>query len=141
MRWVGAVGQRDHVVASAGYAIFDNLVDGDPRGWRDMVLTNVLAPANLIRASLQALKQMRVRIVLIGSAAGVIYTPGNIYGATKSAVTGYGAGVTLVNLGATATNFFDADGGLPDREMVTADDLASSFGWAIHLPAALKLVS
>lgn len=143
-------GRLDAVVASAGYATFDNLADGDPKGWRDMVLTNVLGPALLIRASLPALKQTRGRIVLIGSVAGVIYTPGNIYGATKWAVTGLaentrrlvtadGVGVTLVNPGATATNFFDADGGLPDREMMTADELASSIVWAINQPSGVDI--
>jgi NADP-dependent 3-hydroxy acid dehydrogenase YdfG len=89
-----------------------------------MVLTSVLGPAVLIRAALPALKQARGRIVLAGSVAGVIYTPGNIYGATKWAVTGLGentrrmvtgdgAGVTLINLGAVETNFFDAGGGSP----------------------------
>jgi short-subunit dehydrogenase len=73
----------------------------------------------LLRADLPALKQARGRIVLVGSVAGVIYTPGNIYGATKWAVTGLaentrrmvtgdGVGVTLINPGAVETNFFDA---------------------------------
>ena len=64
----------------------------------------------------------RGRIVLVGSTAGIVYSPGNVYGATKWAVTGLaentrrmvtgeGVGVTLINPGATETNFFDADGG------------------------------
>jgi NADP-dependent 3-hydroxy acid dehydrogenase YdfG len=102
-------GRLSAVVASAGYATFDDIATGDPAGWRDMVLTNVLGPALLIRASLTALKQTRGRIVLVGSVAGVVYSPGNIYGATKWAVTGLaentrrlvtddGVGVTLSTL-------------------------------------------
>jgi NAD(P)-dependent dehydrogenase (short-subunit alcohol dehydrogenase family) len=42
-------GRLDTVVANAGFATHDTLADGDPAGWRDMVLTNVLGPALLIR--------------------------------------------------------------------------------------------
>jgi NADP-dependent 3-hydroxy acid dehydrogenase YdfG len=143
-------GRLDTVVANAGFATFDNLDDGDPVGWRDMVLTNVLGPALLIRAALPALKETRGRIVLVGSVAGFVHTPGNIYGATKFAVTGLaentrlmvtgdGVGVTLINPGATETNFFDADGGPPDRAMLTADQLASSIVWAITQPDGVDI--
>ncbi len=43
-----------------------------------MALTNVLGPALLIRASIDALKETRGRIVLVGSVAGFVPTPGNI---------------------------------------------------------------
>jgi len=143
-------GRLDTVVANAGYATFDNLADGDPAGWRDMVLTNVLGPALLIRAALPDLKRSRGRIVLIGSVAGVVYSPGNIYGATKWAVTGLaentrrmvtgeGVGVTLINPGAVETNFFDADGGPPDRAMLSADQLAASIVWAIDQPSGVDV--
>ena len=143
-------GRLDAVVANAGYTTFDTVVDGDPAGWRDMVLTNVLGPALLIRAAVDHLKVTRGRIVLVGSTAGIVYSPGNIYGATKWAVTGLaentrrmvtrdGVGVTLVNPGATLTNFFDADGGPPDRAMLTADQLASCIVWAIDQPAGVDV--
>jgi NADP-dependent 3-hydroxy acid dehydrogenase YdfG len=143
-------GRLDNAVAGAGFATFDDVADGDPAGWRDMVLTNVLGLALLIRAALPALKETRGRIVLVGSVAGVVYSPGNIYGATKWAVTGLaentrrlvtgdGVGVTLINPGATATNFFDADGGLPDRPMLTADQLAGSIVWAINQPSGVDV--
>jgi NADP-dependent 3-hydroxy acid dehydrogenase YdfG len=143
-------GRLDTVVANAGYATFDTLADGDAAGWRDMVLTNVLGPALLIRAALPHLKQSRGRIILIGSVAGIVYSPGNIYGATKWAVTGLaentrrmltgdGVGVTLINPGAVETNFFDADGGPPDRAMLTADQLAASIVWAINQPEGVDV--
>jgi NADP-dependent 3-hydroxy acid dehydrogenase YdfG len=147
---VGHFGRLDTVVANAGYATFDTVTDGDPTGWRDMVLTNVLGPALLIRAALPALKETLGRIVLVGSVAGVVHTPGNLYGATKWAVTGLaentrrmvsadGVGVTLINPGATETNFFDADGGLPDRAMLTADQVADAIVWAIGQPAGVDV--
>jgi NADP-dependent 3-hydroxy acid dehydrogenase YdfG len=138
-------GRLDTAVANAGYATFDDIVTGDPAGWRDMVLTNVLGPALLIRAALEPLKETKGRIVLIGSVAGVVYSPGNIYGATKWAVTGMaentrravtddGVGVTLVNLGATMTNFFDAGGGPPDRAIMPVEHIAEAIVFAIDRP-------
>jgi NADP-dependent 3-hydroxy acid dehydrogenase YdfG len=143
-------GRLDTVVANAGYTTFDNVADGDPAGWRHMVLTNVLGPALLIRASLPHLKHSHGRIVLVGSTAGIVYSPGNVYGATKWAVTGLaentrrmvtgdGVGVTLINPGATLTNFFEADGGPPDRAMLTADQLASCIVWAINQPSGVDV--
>jgi NADP-dependent 3-hydroxy acid dehydrogenase YdfG len=88
--------------------------------------------------------------MLVGSVAGIVYSPGNIYGATKWAVTGLAEkarrmvtgdaiGVTLINPGAIETNFFDADGGPPDRAMLTTDQLASSIVWAIHQPRGVDV--
>jgi NADP-dependent 3-hydroxy acid dehydrogenase YdfG len=148
---VTTFGRLDVVVANAGYATFDDLAEGDPAGWRDMVLTNVLGPALLINAALPALRESKGRIVLIGSVAGHIYTPGNIYGATKWAVTGIaentrrmvaadGIGVTLVSPGATRTNFFDgAPGGLPDRDFLSAEQLGDTIVWAINQPPGVDV--
>ncbi|MFD4948947.1 SDR family oxidoreductase [Streptomyces sp. NPDC058409] len=148
---VTTFGRLDVVVANAGYATFDDLTDGDPTGWHDMVLTNVLGPALLINAALPALRVSKGRIVLVGSVAGHIYTPGNIYGATKWAVTGIaentrrmvtadGIGVTLVSPGATRTNFFDnAPGGLPDRDFLSADQLGKTIVWAIEQPSGVDI--
>ena len=140
-----AFGRLDTVIANAGYATHDALDEGDPAGWRDMVLTNVLGPTLLIRSSLGALKQSRGRIVLIGSVAGLVYTPGNIYGATKWAVTGLaentrrmvaadGIGVTLIAPGRVETNFWEAAGGAPDDVNLTADQIAEAITWAIDQP-------
>jgi NADP-dependent 3-hydroxy acid dehydrogenase YdfG len=145
-------GRLDAAVANAGHATHDDLADGDPEGWRDMVLTNVLGPALLIRAALPALRETRGRIVLVGSVAGHVHTPGNIYGATKWAVTGLaentrrmvtgdGIGVTLVSPGGVATNFFDPVGGPPDDRpgYLTADQLAASIVWAITQPSGMDV--
>jgi NADP-dependent 3-hydroxy acid dehydrogenase YdfG len=67
-------GRLDTVVANAGFATHDTLADGDPDRWREMVLTNVLGPALLMKAALRALQQTRGRIVLIGSVAGFVHT-------------------------------------------------------------------
>jgi NADP-dependent 3-hydroxy acid dehydrogenase YdfG len=148
---VGRFGRLDNAVANAGFATHDDLADGDPDGWRDMVLTNVLGPALLIRAALPALKATRGRIVLVGSVAGHVHTAGNIYGATKWAVTGLaentrllvtgdGVGVTLVSPGPVETHFSDPVGGLPpERTRITADQLAAQIVWAIGQPPGVDL--
>ncbi|MFI1444512.1 SDR family oxidoreductase [Streptomyces fructofermentans] len=143
-------GRLDTVVANAGFATHDSVVDGDPSGWRDMVLTNVLGPALLVRASIDRLKETRGRIVLIGSVAGHVHTPGNIYGATKWAVTGlaentrravteYGVGVTLLSPGRTETPFWDNYGSLPPGHLLTSDQIAESVVWAIRQPAGVDV--
>lgn len=140
-----AFGRLDTVVANAGFATHDSVAEGDPSGWREMVLTNVLGPALLIRASVDALKETRGRIVLVGSVAGFVPGPGNIYGATKWAVTGlaentrrqvtdWGIGVTHIAPGRVETPFWDSYGSLPPGHLLTADQIADSVVWAIRQP-------
>ncbi|MFI5684238.1 SDR family oxidoreductase [Streptomyces sp. NPDC051636] len=149
-RTLTSYGRLDTVVANAGHATHDSVADGDPAGWTDMVLTNVLGPALLIRASIDALKETRGRIVLVGSVAGFVHTPGNIYGATKWAVTGlaentrrqvteFGVGVTLIAPGRVETPFWDGYGSLPPGHLLTADQIADSVVWAIRQPAGVDV--
>jgi NADP-dependent 3-hydroxy acid dehydrogenase YdfG len=141
-------GRLDTVVANAGSATHDSVAEGDPAGWTDMVLTNVLGPALLVRASVDALKETRGRIVLVGSVAGFVNTPGNLYGATKWAVTGlaentrrqvteWGVGVTLVAPGRVETPFWD--GSLPPGHLLTAAQIAESVVWALRQPAGVDV--
>ncbi|KAB1149795.1 SDR family NAD(P)-dependent oxidoreductase [Streptomyces luteolifulvus] len=143
-------GRLDTVVANAGFATHDSVADGEPAGWTEMVLTNVLGPALLIRASVDALKESRGRIVLVGSVAGFVPTPGNLYGATKWAVTGlaentrrqvteWGIGVTLIAPGRVETPFWDSSGGLPPGRLLTADQIADSVVWAVRRPAGVDV--
>jgi NADP-dependent 3-hydroxy acid dehydrogenase YdfG len=149
-RTLKAYGRLDTVVANAGFATHDTVAEGDPAGWTEMVLTNVLGPALLIRASVEALKESRGRIVLIGSVAGFVHGPGNLYGATKWAVTGlaentrrqvteFGIGVTLVAPGRVETPFWDGYGSLPPGHLLTADQIADSVVWAIRQPAGVDV--
>ncbi|WP_369393113.1 SDR family oxidoreductase [Streptomyces sp. CG1] len=149
-RTLKAYGRLDTVVANAGFATHDTVAEGDPAGWTEMVLTNVLGPALLIRASVEALKETRGRIVLVGSVAGFVNTPGNLYGATKWAVTGlaentrrqvteFGIGVTLVAPGRVETPFWDGRGSLPPGRLLTADQIADSVVWAIRQPSGVDV--
>ncbi|KND39918.1 SDR family oxidoreductase [Streptomyces stelliscabiei] len=143
-------GRIDTVLANAGFGTHDTVAEGDPAGWTEMVLTNVLGPALLIRASIDALKETRGRIMLVGSVAGFIHGPGNIYGATKWAVTGlaentrrqvteWGVGVTLIAPGRVETPFWDAYGSLPPGHLLTADQIADSVVWAIRQPPGVDV--
>ncbi|WP_182877236.1 SDR family oxidoreductase [Microbispora sp. H10670] len=143
-------GRLDTAIANAGFATHDTLADGDPAGWREMVLTNVLGPALLIRAALPELKRSKGRIVLVGSVAGFVNTPGNIYGATKWAVTGLaentrrmvtadGVGVTLIAPGRVETPFWDGLGALPEGNLLTADQIADAIVWAVAQPGGVDV--
>lgn len=147
---VASFGRLDAVVANAGYATHDDIATGDPSGWRDMILTNVLGPALLVRTALPALRETRGRIVLVGSVAGFVYGPGNIYGITKWAVTALaentrrqvtadGVGVTLIAPGRTETPFWDGLGELPQGQLLTADQVADSLVWALSQPAGVDV--
>ncbi|MER6809846.1 SDR family NAD(P)-dependent oxidoreductase [Spirillospora sp. NPDC000708] len=147
---VARFGRLDAAVANAGTAASDSVVDGDPARWRDMVLTNVLGPALLIRAAAGALKATRGRIVLVGSVAGLVHAPGSLYGATKwaltglaentrRAVTGDGVGVTLIAPGSVETAFWDTLGGVPDGPMLTAGQVAESIAWAVAQPPGVDV--
>jgi NADP-dependent 3-hydroxy acid dehydrogenase YdfG len=142
-------GRLDAVVANAGFSTHDTLADGDPDAWREMILTNVLGPALLIRASLEALKAAHGRIVLIGSVAGFQNTPGNIYGVTKWAingmaentrrlVTGEGVGVTLIAPGRVETPFW-GDGGAPAGAVLSPDTIADTIVWALNQPPGVDV--
>jgi NADP-dependent 3-hydroxy acid dehydrogenase YdfG len=138
---VDAFGRLDNAVANAGVASHDGLADGDPVGWREMVLTNVLGPGLLVHFALPHLRRTSGRIIFVGSVAGHVGIAGNIYGATKWAVTGLaentrlmcapdGVGVTLVSPGRVDTDFWAPIGGPPDGDILSSDQLAQALVWA-----------
>ncbi|MEQ4301078.1 SDR family oxidoreductase [Plantactinospora sp. B6F1] len=148
---VGAFGRLDVAIANAGFGTHDTVADGNPAGWRDMVLTNVLGPALLIRATVaHPPRASRGRIILVGSVAGVVHTPGNIYGATKWAVTGLaentrrmvtadGVGLTLIAPGVVHTDFWQPASGVPGRPSLTADQIAEAIAWTVSQPAGVDV--
>ncbi|MDI3424099.1 SDR family NAD(P)-dependent oxidoreductase [Streptomyces sp. B-S-A12] len=150
-------GALDAAVANAGFTSADYFPtggatitheEGDPTLWPPMVLTNVMGPALLARASLPHLQRTQGRLVLIGSVAGLKNAPGNLYSATKWAVTGLaenlrmyattvGVGVTLVNPGMIDTTFWD--GGTPPPFAMPAQPVAEAIGYALAQPAGVDL--
>lgn len=149
---VRVFGRLDYAIANAGYSTGGNVETGDPAEWRDMVLTNVLGPALLVRAALPALKESQGRIVLVGSVAGFKNTPGNLYSMTKFAVTGlaenvrmlvtgYGVGTTLIAPGRVLTPFWDErpGGAAAAGPMIGAEQLVDAIVWAIGQPAGVDV--
>lgn len=151
-----AFNRLDGAVANAGFVTRDTLADGDPDGWRSMVLTNVLGPALLVRAALPALKQSRGRFVFIGSIVGFKNSAGNLYSATKWAVTalaentrmmvtGDGVGVTLIAPGAVDTPGrrsnpnTNTPGFFPNELATSADQVAEAVAWVIGRPSRVDV--
>lgn len=145
---VETFGRLDNIVANAGVVTRDTIESGDPAGWREMLLTNVLGPTLLINAALPALRSSRGRIVLMGSIAGLGNTPGNLYSVTKWAVAalaentrllvaGWGIGVTLVNPGPVSTPLWGAGG--PKGQALSSADVAASVCWVLNQPQGVDV--
>ncbi|MFG3286416.1 SDR family oxidoreductase [Streptomyces sp. NPDC048111] len=145
-------GRLDHVVANAGFSTHDNLADGDPDHWREMLLVNVLGPAVLVKAALPALTESGGRVVMVGSTAGIKNTPGNMYSVSKTAltslaentrvlVTGSGVGVTLVAPGRVDTPFWSSHptGTVPGGPAMTPQHVAEAIVWALAQPAGVEV--
>ncbi|MFD9561715.1 SDR family oxidoreductase [Streptomyces sp. NPDC059994] len=149
---VKVFGRLDHVVANAGFSTHDNLADGDPEEWREMLLVNVLGPALLVKAALPELMANGGRIILVGSTAGIKNTPGNMYSVSKTAltslaentrvlVTGAGVGVTLIAPGRVDTPFWSShpQGAAPTGPVMTAENVADAITWALGQPAGVDV--
>lgn len=135
------LGGLDVVVANAGFSARGDLEDGDPEQWRSMVLTNVLGPALLVKAALPLLRESRGHVVLMGSTSGRKVYPGNLYTATKWALTGYAESLrqqlvgsrvrmTLVAPGHVRTPLWQS---APDAWM-PPDRVAAAVMWALEQP-------
>ena len=139
-------GSLDVVFANAGTSVVTSFTSTDgapPAEWGDMVLTNVCGPAFTARAAMPALMRHGGHLVLTGSAAGRGVRPGNLYSATKWAVTGLaqairaecvgtGVRVTLVQPGLTDT------GGIPPSRAadpkLAPEDVARAVLYAVGQP-------
>jgi NADP-dependent 3-hydroxy acid dehydrogenase YdfG len=134
-------GRLDIAFANAGGGATRGFEAETPEHWRSMVLTNVLGVAYTIRATLPAIRERRGQILLTGSVAGRVATPGSLYSATKWAVTamgeslrrevdGTGIRVAVVEPGAVDTPFFDT----PPAGALSPDDIARAVMFAVSQP-------
>ncbi|CAL9390053.1 SDR family oxidoreductase [Saccharothrix sp. NPDC042600] len=144
-------GRLDVVFANAGTSVvtsFTSSQGAPPAQWADMVLTNVCGPAYTARAALPALIRSGGHLVLTGSAAGRGVRPGNLYAATKWAVTGLaqairaecvgtGVRVTLVQPGLTDTGGIPASR-LGDPKLAPAD-VARAVLYAVSQPSTVDV--
>ena len=135
------------VVANAGFRTSGTFRTGDPTTWAPMVLTNVLGPIYLARAALTALEATKGHVVIIGSVAGHKNSPGNIYSATKWAMTGFaenlrmelassGIGVTLVSPGIVNTPFYSEG---PPGTPLSPDVISDAVVWVLNQPPGVDV--
>ncbi|MBP2475579.1 NADP-dependent 3-hydroxy acid dehydrogenase YdfG [Crossiella equi] len=148
-RAVAEFGQLDVVFANAGHSVVTSFATDDcapPEQWRDMVLANVYGTAITAKATLPHLARSGGHLVLTGSAAGRGVRPGNLYSATKWAVTGLaqniraevtGVRVTLLQPGLVDT------GGIPAHRAtepkLDPDDVARAVLYAVAQPAHVNV--
>lgn len=140
-------GRLDAALANAGFtAGAPRYATGDPTPdeWRDMILTNVLGAALTARATLPHLIGSRGHLLLVGSVAGRVATPGP-YSATKWAISGMGESirrevsaegvrVTTIEPGRVETPFW-AEGRKPQNdEFLQDDDVARAILYALEQP-------
>jgi NADP-dependent 3-hydroxy acid dehydrogenase YdfG len=150
-RVLDAWGRLDVVFANAGASVVTSFLGeggAPPEEWRDMVLANVYGPALTARATLPALVASGGHLVLTGSAAGRGVRPGNLYSATKWAVTGLaqniraecvgtGVRVTLIQPGLVDTGGIPAErSGDPKLEPT---DIARAVLYAVGQPATVDV--
>ncbi|WP_018506385.1 SDR family oxidoreductase [Parafrankia discariae] len=145
-----AFGRLDAVFANAGVFTPTSFLHGtgSPERWREMVLTNVYGTALVARATLPALVRSRGHLVLTGSVTGRITVPGQLYSATKWAVTamaqsiraeaaGTGVRVTLLQPG-----LVDAGDTTPDRAAdprLRPEDVARTVLFALDQPDTVDI--
>lgn len=145
-RAVAEFGRLDAVFANAGIVIGGSFSGTavDLEGWREMVLTNVYGTAITARAAMPHLLASNGHLILTGSVAGTVVVPGDLYSATKWAVTalgrsiraevgGRGVRVTLVQPG-----LVESGRRAPGRQhdpALRAEDVASVVMFALSQPA------
>lgn len=162
-------GSADLVVVNAERGLKGSVTESDSAQWEEMVRTNVLGAARLIRAAAEAMLseassadwQSHPRdIIVIGSIVGRHVSPfSSMYGGTKFAVAGMVEGVrrelgpkgirlTLVEPAFVESEFQGVAGydpawfkGVVDRigPVLSPDDIAEAIAWLAALPARVNV--
>ncbi len=118
-----ALGPIDVLVTSAGVGAYGPFVDTAPETFRHLMEVNYFGTLHALRAVLPSmLERRRGHLLAVASVAGRVAVPlESAYSASKFAVVGLlesvgaevesaGVGVTLVDPGPVATNFFERRG-------------------------------
>ena len=146
-----AFGRLDVAFANAGVSgatSFTGNGGAPPGQWHEMVSVNVLGTALTARAVLPALAMVPGHLVITGSVAGRVIRPGNLYSATKWAVSalaasiraecvGSGIRVTLIQPGLTDTGEIAAD--RRDDPALAPADVARAVMYAVSQPAGVDV--
>ncbi|CAI7974463.1 putative DNA-invertase from lambdoid prophage Rac [Frankia sp. Hr75.2] len=143
-------GRLDAVFANAGVFTPTSFLHatGSPERWREMVLTNVYGTALVARATLPALVRSCGHLLLTGSVTGRVTVPGQLYSATKWAVTamaqsiraevtGTGVRVTLIQPGLVDTG--ERSPGRVTDPALDADDVARTVLFALDQPDTVDI--
>jgi len=143
-------GQLDAVFANAGVSAPTSFLagTGPAEEWREMVLTNVYGTALTARATLPLLAASRGHLLFTGSVQGRVTVPGQLYSATKWAVTAMaqairaevsaaGIRVTLVQPGLTGTGEISPDRAGDPR--LSPDDIARAVMFALDQPPGVDV--
>lgn len=153
-----AAGPPDIVVNNAGLAAgFDRVQEGDFDDWDRMIDTNVKGLLNVTRLLLPGMIAAdRGHIINIGSTAGhQVYPKGNVYNATKFAVTALTEAINL-DVAGTKLRVSSVDPGFVETEFsvvrfhgdeeradsvyegfqpLSGDDVADAVAYVANLPA------
>jgi NADP-dependent 3-hydroxy acid dehydrogenase YdfG len=114
-----------------------------------MILTNVYGVAVTARLFLPELIKRKGHLLLTGSVVGHVASPGNLYSATKWAVTGMAESirrkisgssvrVTLISPGRVDTAFWDGKS-RPAEPMLDSDDVARAVMYALTQPPTVDI--
>ncbi len=134
-------GKMDVAFANAGFSSRGDLLTGDPESWRDMINTNILGAALLIKATLPALTERRGHFLFTGSVSGRKAYPGNLYTATKWAITGLAESLRQQVVGSGVRVSIIAPGHVetplwaePPVAWMKPDDVARVVMWVLKQP-------
>jgi NADP-dependent 3-hydroxy acid dehydrogenase YdfG len=143
-------GRLDAVFANAGLTTPASFLNGTgtPEEWRAMVLTNVYGTALTVRAMLPHLVQARGHLLITGSVQGRVMVPGQLYSATKWAVTAMaqsiraevcatGVRVTLIQPGLTDAGLVSPDRAADPR--LSPCDVARAVLFALEQPPSVDV--
>lgn len=143
-------GRLDAVFANAGVFMATSFLQGTgtPQQWREMVLTNVYGTALTARAALPYLVRAHGHLILTGSVSGRVTVPGQLYSATKWAVTAIaqsiraeatatGIRVTLIQPGLTGAGPESLDRAA-DPKLAPAD-IARAVLFALEQPPSVDV--
>lgn len=166
-RFGGGTREADLVVVNAGRGLNGSVVSSDPAEWEEVVRTNVLGAARLMRAAARRMTSARGDwtkaprdIIVLGSVVGRNVSPfSSMYGGTKFAVhgmvegvrrelAGQGVRVSLVEPGFVVSEFQGVAGYDPDwvKAMwdklgppLTPEDVARMIAFIAEQPAAVHV--
>jgi len=154
------------VVLAAGHGrAYGDLLNSDPTLWPAVINDNLLATVQQVRSSVEALiAKEKARIVVVGSVHSTAPAPSQaIYAAAKHGLRGFldsvraesspagFPGITLLDPGATNTEFADVANGIsPPRvhsldewtnRPLTPDQVAAAVAWITTVPDGVDVPS